>query len=610
MSTDTSMPRKALFMVLGSVLLLGVGFLLGRMTAPEPSDEEQGDAMLPPVKDFQETTEAPDPLLEPRTAPVEKESPVAESPRPEGKEDPSPRRPAVVPLASVGADGRRLREGVGVPVRVEMLGAAGWLVPQVLIDGAVGLVDEQGRAVGALKVLGRSRTLRLAVVGPVMGDVVELAGTAPSPPVGVWVRGAGRAEGVPTEWIETSYDEKLGLAVGVLDVRGCGAAGGAVFDRFDRLLGLVPPEGAAVAGESFLPVGAANLEQFERTDMSLVEFKRLFFDETAAGHLARARRLKAYRRYGDALVSYRDALARDPGLRESVGEEMRECHWARLDAAPLARAARRRALWLDEALGDFPNDGDFHWERMRAARALRDFARAVSEALDAQRDDPEGHGDIREPLAELHLSWAKELAKSGRIRSSLDVVDGARALGVLSGELARLEGDLLLRLRDYQGAIEAYREAMNLDGSLAEVLWPEIRRAERFTAGPGRMLIDYPPGSRSVVVQVTVNGVGGDFILDTGATSTMVPVGLARRAGLDLSNRIPKVKVKTAGSERILPYTPTRALGLGPLEVTGLSVIVGDLPGLGQKGLLGMDFLSKFRMENDPEHGRMVLSTR
>ncbi len=611
MRTDTSMPRKALFTVAWSILLLVLGFLLGRMSSGEPSDGEQGSGLLPPVKDFEQAEEAPSsPLPRPRATTVQ-EPPGSGRVSPEADQDVvAPTLPAVVLLTSVGADGHRLHEGLGVPVRAATAGEVGWLVPQALIDGAVGLEDERGGAIHDLRVLGRSRTLGMAVIGPATGEAVDVAGRASSLPVRVRVRGARRGEGVRTAWVDTAYDEKLGLAVGVLDIRACGARGGAVFDRKGELLGLVPPEGVAKSGVAFLPVGAPDLAQFERIDMPLIEFKRLFFDETAAGHLARARRLRAARRYGEALASYREALGRDSGLRDTVGEEMRECHWARLEAAPLVRAARRRALWLDEALGDFPNDGDFHWERMRAARSLGDFARAVSEALSAQRSDPEGRGDIRDPLSELHFSWAMELAKSGKIRSSLDVIDAARALGVLTGELARLEGDLLLRLRDYLGAIAAYREAMNLDGALAEALWPEIRRAERFTAGPGRMLIDYPPGSRSVVVQVTVDGVRGDFILDTGATSTMVPVGLARRAGLDLSNRVPKVKVKTAGSERILPYTSTRSLSLGNLEVTGLSVVVGDLPGLGQKGLLGMDFLSKFRMENDPEHGRMVLSTR
>ncbi len=604
------MPRKVFFTFLQSCLLVGLGFWLGRLTGGEIPDPEVENDVLPALRVEDEPRDTAPPAQPAPSSSLPEEDPSGESPAAAPGRDSHRGPPTLFPLTALGADGDPLREALGVPVRSGGTDEVAWLVPRALIEGAVGLEEETGAPLPGAKVSARSRSLAMALVAPARGAAAELSPTAPPLPIPVRVRGEREGGGVPTHWVRTGFDATLDVAVGVLEARGCGPRGGAVFDGEGRLLGLVPPAGVAGDGRYFLPLIAADLERFERIDMTLARYKQLFFDGTAAGHLARARRLKAAGRFGEALGAYREALARDGGMAESLGEEMRECHWGRLEGAPLARAARRRALWLDEALGDFPDDGDFHWERMRAARALGDFPRAISEALEARRSDPVGRGEIHDVLAELHLAWARELARSGKIRPALDVVDAARSRGVLGGELARLEGDLLLRLRDYGGAIAAYEEAIRLDASLAEILWPEIRRAERFTAGPGRMLIDYPPGARSVVVQVTVDGVRGDFILDTGATSTMVPVGLARSAGLDLSNRVPKVRVKTAGNERVLPFTPTRTLRLGSLEVSGLSVVVGDLPGLGQKGLLGMDFLSKFRMENDPEHGRMVLSTR
>ena len=119
------------------------------------------------------------------------------------------------------------------------------------------------------------------------------------------------------------------------------------------------------------------------------------------------------------------------------------------------------------------------------------------------------------------------------------------------------------------------------------------------------------PGSRAIIATVTLNGrANGEFIVDTGATNTMIPDDLARRAGIDTGPLLPRVRVRTAGGDRTLPRSPVESVAIGGLAVNGIEAIVGDLPGMDNRGLLGMDFLGAFVIENDPENGRMVLSRR
>ncbi|MDH3209114.1 MAG: retroviral-like aspartic protease family protein [Burkholderiaceae bacterium] len=87
----------------------------------------------------------------------------------------------------------------------------------------------------------------------------------------------------------------------------------------------------------------------------------------------------------------------------------------------------------------------------------------------------------------------------------------------------------------------------------------------------------------------SVNGMAVDFLVDTGATSTALPLALASRAGLVSQGRVTS---STAGG--IVQGTVSSAdLELeGGVRVTRLRVTV--LPGLAAP-LLGMDVLSKLR---------------
>jgi Aspartyl protease len=116
-------------------------------------------------------------------------------------------------------------------------------------------------------------------------------------------------------------------------------------------------------------------------------------------------------------------------------------------------------------------------------------------------------------------------------------------------------------------------------------------------------------GNRIMLVPVTVNGIVGRFVLDTGAFHTMVSPAAVERFGLARDEWVGTTLLGVSGyGERTRNATP-RSITLGglPLQHRSLardsSLVVATLPRLAPDtvvdGLLGRDFLSNFDLAID-----------
>jgi clan AA aspartic protease (TIGR02281 family) len=95
------------------------------------------------------------------------------------------------------------------------------------------------------------------------------------------------------------------------------------------------------------------------------------------------------------------------------------------------------------------------------------------------------------------------------------------------------------------------------------------------------------------------------FILDTGASMTILPAGLASRVGLDPKGA-PVIEVRGVGGALDGRLVEIASLRLGNVEARNFDVIVvkDDLRGL---ALLGADFLSRFQVDISYIREQMVL---
>jgi clan AA aspartic protease (TIGR02281 family) len=96
---------------------------------------------------------------------------------------------------------------------------------------------------------------------------------------------------------------------------------------------------------------------------------------------------------------------------------------------------------------------------------------------------------------------------------------------------------------------------------------------------------------------VLVNGVSGNFVLDTGATYVAVTPDFASRAKLKLEARN-QLAIKTVGGSALadLGYASTISVGKAQAQGVPVAVIQGASDPFGARldGLLGMSFLARF----------------
>lgn len=109
------------------------------------------------------------------------------------------------------------------------------------------------------------------------------------------------------------------------------------------------------------------------------------------------------------------------------------------------------------------------------------------------------------------------------------------------------------------------------------------------------------------VVEVLLNGsVPAELIVDTGATMVVLSDRIGKRLGVHQDPNLPKIELSTAGGRMEAPLFVLDSLKIGDAEVFNLEASTN--PNMGaMDGLLGMTFLSEFKVEMDRENAAMIL---
>jgi clan AA aspartic protease (TIGR02281 family) len=96
------------------------------------------------------------------------------------------------------------------------------------------------------------------------------------------------------------------------------------------------------------------------------------------------------------------------------------------------------------------------------------------------------------------------------------------------------------------------------------------------------------------------------FIIDTGASFTLINWQTARDLGLNINDSTPSVPIFTASQLIFTPLVALKSIKVGNAEVENVDVLIHDLPSA-SAGLLGNSFLNKFRVVIDSVNGKMTL---
>ncbi len=139
----------------------------------------------------------------------------------------------------------------------------------------------------------------------------------------------------------------------------------------------------------------------------------------------------------------------------------------------------------------------------------------------------------------------------------------------------------------------------------------QVRIKESFGAEPEKASIVLDVRGKVAMVPTRLNGsLTTNLIVDTGASMTVISRALARELGIDVeSGNYPVSSFRTANGVVSAPIITLESIEVGGMQVRGLSASVQDIaPEV--PGLLGLNFLSHFRMDIDHKGGYLHLERK
>lgn len=115
-----------------------------------------------------------------------------------------------------------------------------------------------------------------------------------------------------------------------------------------------------------------------------------------------------------------------------------------------------------------------------------------------------------------------------------------------------------------------------------------------------------------VVVNATLNRrATAKLVVDTGASFTMISNATAKELSIDTSQNQRTAPFQTANGTIQAPLIHLESISVGGIELKNLTAAVHDIHTDSRvSGLLGLDFLSNFRMDIDTQKGILYLEKK
>jgi clan AA aspartic protease (TIGR02281 family) len=171
-----------------------------------------------------------------------------------------------------------------------------------------------------------------------------------------------------------------------------------------------------------------------------------------------------------------------------------------------------------------------------------------------------------------------------------------------------LRARALAHLGQPHSAADAYRLALLLDPTadvsrLAQQGLAELR-TER-NAPDAETVVSLEPDRGVWVVPVTINGKHrARFLLDTGASVTLISPAMAQTAGIRPG--ADALELSTLGGPTAGPPAVAASLRIGTADVENVHVVIHD-PGPGLDGILGNTFLGRYNVSIDADQRQLRL---
>jgi clan AA aspartic protease (TIGR02281 family) len=131
-------------------------------------------------------------------------------------------------------------------------------------------------------------------------------------------------------------------------------------------------------------------------------------------------------------------------------------------------------------------------------------------------------------------------------------------------------------------------------------------------APPSKASVPFEKHGAVVIVKATLNGKAPvKLILDTGASFTMISSATAKHLDIDTNQNPRSMPFQTANGMIQAPLINLDSIAVAGLELKNLTAAVHDaLPDPEVAGLLGLNFLTHFRLDIDSEKGFVHLEKK
>ena len=129
---------------------------------------------------------------------------------------------------------------------------------------------------------------------------------------------------------------------------------------------------------------------------------------------------------------------------------------------------------------------------------------------------------------------------------------------------------------------------------------------------PTKASVPFEKQGQVVIVEAMLNKkTAAKFIVDTGASYTMISSATAKELAIETGQNGRTVPFQTANGLIQAPLISLESITVGGMEVNNLTAAIHDiLPDSKIAGLLGLNFLSNFRMDIDTQKGLLNLEKK
>jgi clan AA aspartic protease (TIGR02281 family) len=243
--------------------------------------------------------------------------------------------------------------------------------------------------------------------------------------------------------------------------------------------------------------------------------------------------------------------------------------------------------------------------RYKALFLASDFSAALRVADDLVRSDPADaqvrywRGNVHEELKDFALALT-DYINTVQLMGDPDTVSVNHFYDIsrMYAALGRY-CDAITPLETYISFKPAENRTTQLTRLIAEYA-DKANCAAHYAIGTARVArVPFPGMIGVATLVVVINGVAGNFLLDTGATYVAVTPAFASKARLNVETGT-QLPMKTVGGTAFaeLAYATNVAVGKAEAQGVAVAVVRGAPDPFGERldGLLGMSFLARFKV--------------